>query len=178
MVGVFASLLGTVELLEAEERARIRGSVINRFRGDLDLLSPGIRMMEERLQRPCLGVVPYLEGLSLEEEDSLGLVAIDLEEGTDWNSSVPSRSLRIAVIALPSFSNFTDFDALRSKPSVLLRLCRSRAALRKADIVILPGSKQTIDDLQWMRAEGLDLSPAGAVLAGLTWCGSSGEERK
>ena len=122
--------------------------------------------MEERLQRPCLGVVPYLEGLSLEEEDSLGLVTIDLEEGTGSNSSVLSRSLRIAVIALPSFSNFTDFDALRSKPSVSLRLCRSRAALRKADIVILPGSKQKIDDLQWMRAEGLDLSPAGAVLGG------------
>ena len=78
-----------MELLEAEERARIRGFVTNRFRGDLDLLSSGIRMMEERLQRPCLEVVPYLEGLSLEEEDSLGLATIDLEEGTAWNSSVP-----------------------------------------------------------------------------------------
>jgi adenosylcobyric acid synthase len=158
--GVFASLLGTVELLDREEQARIRGFLINKFRGDLALLEPGIRMMEGRLQRPCLGVVPYLDRLLLEEEDSLGLPGVDPIEGAAWRASAtadaPERPLRVAVVALPSFSNFTDFDALRSEPSVSLRFCSSAAQLRQADLVILPGSKQTVDDLLWMRAEGLD----------------------
>ena len=154
--GVFASLLGTVELLTAEERARIRGFVINKFRGDVTLLEPGIRMMEDRLQTPCLGVVPYLERLTLEEEDSLGLPECDPSDNAAWLSSAPDRPLRIAVISLPSFSNFTDFDALRSEPSISLRFCRTPVLLLHADIVILPGSKQTMDDLLWMRTEGLD----------------------
>jgi adenosylcobyric acid synthase len=153
--GVFASLLGTIELLDPEEQARIRGFVINKFRGDLALLSPGIRMMEDRLKKPCLGVVPYLDGLALEEEDSLGLPEFHASDKAAWLSSSPDRPLRIAVVALPSFSNFTDFDALRSEPSVSLRFCRHPAQLRQADVVILPGSKQTIDDLLWMRSEGL-----------------------
>jgi adenosylcobyric acid synthase len=154
--GVFASLLGTVKLLEPDEQARIQGFVINKFRGDVTLLSPGIRMMEDRLQKPCLGIVPYLDNLALEEEDSLGLPQLHASDNADWISSTPNRPLRIAVVALPSFSNFTDFDALRSEPSVELRFCRSVSQLRRADVVILPGSKQTVDDLIWMRTEGID----------------------
>jgi adenosylcobyric acid synthase len=154
--GVFASLLGTVELLDAEERARIQGFVINKFRGDVTLLTPGIRMMEERLQKPCLGVIPYLDDLALEEEDSLGLPQFCESDNGMWLSSAPDRRLRIAVIAFPSFSNFTDFDALGSEPSVSLRFCRNSAQLRQADVVVLPGSKQTVDDLLWMRTEGID----------------------
>ena len=151
--GVFASLLGTVTLLDPAEQKRIRGFAINKFRGDLALLEPGLRMMEERLQKPCLGVVPYLQDLVLDEEDSLGLIAAD---GSAWeNSDSPGRTLRIAAIALPSFSNFTDFDALHAEPSVSLRFVRSVEQLQCADIVILPGSKQTVDDLIWLRDRGI-----------------------
>jgi adenosylcobyric acid synthase len=118
------------------------------------LLEPGIRMMEERLGKPCLGVVPYLPGLLLEEEDSVGLPAI-ARTGWPIGESLPDRPLRIAVVALPSFSNFTDFDSLRAEPSVDLRFCRSAELLANADVVILPGTKQTMSDLEWMRENGL-----------------------
>jgi adenosylcobyric acid synthase len=155
--GVFASLLGTVELLEPHERERIRGFLINKFRGDQSLLTPGIEMMESRLSKPCLGVVPYLPDLSLDEEDSLGLPSIDAEHVPSWPVlEGAARTLRIAVVALPTFSNFTDFDSLRAEPSVSLRFIRSREQLTDADIILVPGSKQTANDLQWMRSEGLD----------------------
>jgi adenosylcobyric acid synthase len=158
--GVFASLLGTLELLESEERERVRGFAINKFRGDATLLQPGIQMMEERVKKPCLGVVPYLPSLMLEEEDSLGL---PLTTKTSWTATDTSdtsadRALRIAVIALPSFSNFTDFDSLRAEPSVSLQFCRTAEAFAQADVVILPGSKQTVDDLLWMKNSGLDIA--------------------
>jgi adenosylcobyric acid synthase len=151
--GVFASLLGTVELLEPEERERIRGFCINKFRGDLSLLEPGVRMMEERLKKPCLGVVPYLPDLALEEEDSVGLPTLT-RKGWEASDETPDRSLRVAVVAFPSFSNFTDFDSLRAEPSVDLLFCRSADLLANADVVILPGSKETVSDLEWMRERG------------------------
>ncbi|GGH01022.1 cobyric acid synthase [Silvibacterium dinghuense] len=154
--GVFASLLGTVELLEPHERERIRGFVINKFRGDVSLLMPGIRMIEERLGKPCLGVVPYLDALALEEEDSLGLPAVNAEQHARWAISGAQRPLRMAVVGFPSLSNFTDFDALLAEPSVAVRFCRKPEDLRGADVVILPGSKQTADDLLWMRDTGLE----------------------
>jgi adenosylcobyric acid synthase len=151
--GVFASLYGTVQLLEPAEQARIKGFVVNKFRGDVALLEPGLRMMEDRLGKPCLGVVPYLHDLALDEEDSLGLSS---SRHADWpvDSSL-GRALRIAVIALPSFSNFTDFDALQHEPSVALRFCNDPAQLALADVIILPGSKQTVDDLVWLQQRGL-----------------------
>jgi adenosylcobyric acid synthase len=154
--GVFASLLGTVELLDPAERDRIRGFCINKFRGDSSLLEPGLRMMEERLGKPCLGVIPYLPALALEEEDSVGLPALP----RSWppSEAKPNRPLRIAVVALPSFSNFTDFDSLRAEPSVELLFCRTPELLANADVVILPGSKQTMNDLAWMRAHTIDQS--------------------
>jgi adenosylcobyric acid synthase len=152
--GVFASLLGTVELLEPAERARIHGFVINKFRGDVNLLLPGIRAMEQRLGKPCLGVVPYINDLSLEEEDSLGLPAF--EHDGRWFATGVERPIRVGVVAFPSLSNFTDFDALRAESSVVVRFCRNPAQLRGADVVILPGSKQTMDDLLWMRNEGIE----------------------
>jgi adenosylcobyric acid synthase len=152
--GVFASLLGTLELLEPEERARIRGFVINKFRGDFSLLAPGIRAMEDRMEKPCLGVVPYIEALSLDEEDGLGLHSPRLRD-TRWSADKPDRPLRIAIIAFPSLSNFTDFDALCFEPSVEVRFCRKPAQLREADIILLPGSKQTVNDLLWMQTNQL-----------------------
>jgi len=164
--GVFASLFGTVQLLEPG----VQGFIINKFRGDVTLLAPGVRMIEDRLQKPCLGVVPYLLDLALEEEDSLGLS----NESSAWPSDdAPERPLRVAVIALPSFSNFTDFDALRHEPSVSLRFCREPSQLALADVVILPGSKQTVDDLLWLRRQQLDTSihahAAESLVAGI--CG-------
>lgn len=155
--GVFASLLGTVHLLDPHEQARIRGLVINKFRGDVRLLEPGLRMIEHRLGKPCLGVVPYLPELLLDEEDSLGLPALATSNThSSQTSDDPSRPLRIAVVALPSISNFTDFDALRSEPTVDLHLCHKPEDLTHADILILPGSKQTADDLHWLRSRGFE----------------------
>jgi len=163
--GVFAALLGTVELIDPHEQERVHGFAINKFRGDVKLLEPGVRMMEERLRKPCLGVVPYLRDLVLDEEDSLGLAPI---ENAGWQrDDSRDRALRIAVVALPSFSNFTDFDALRAEPSVSLRLGQTAEHLLNADIIILPGSKQTVDDLLWMRARGLDRVVIEHARAGL-----------
>lgn len=160
--GVFASLLGTVQLLDPAEQRRIRGFAINKFCGDLSLLESGVRLMEDRLQKPCLGVIPYLPHLMLDEEDSLGLPANDKTGNGPWlraskdDGPNQDRPLRVAVIAFPSLSNFTDFDALRGEPSVSLRFCSSAMELSAADVVILPGSKQTVDDLLWMRRHRLD----------------------
>lgn len=159
--GVFAALLGTVALLEPTEQSRIKGFLINKFRGDRELLQPGVKMIEERLRKPCLGVVPYIPGLLLEEEDSVALPEM-LSGSAGWPlSKETTRPLRIAVVALPSFSNFTDFDAVRSEPSVSLRFSNDATLIANADVVILPGSKQTVDDLEWMRSTGL----AGSLLA-------------
>jgi adenosylcobyric acid synthase len=158
--GVFASLLGTLELLEPEERERIRGFAINKFRGDASLLEPGIRMIEERVKKPCIGVVSYLRSLMLEEEDSLGLPVTTQTQWTldTFSDTTLDRPLRVAVVALPSFSNFTDFDSLRTESSVSLLFCRTAEAIAQADVVILPGSKQTVDDLLWMRAQSMDFA--------------------
>jgi adenosylcobyric acid synthase len=167
--GVFASLLGTLELLEADERERVGGFAINKFRGDLNLLAPGIRMIEDRVQKPCIGVVSYFHSLKLEEEDSLGLSATTQatwETNAPFNQS-PDRPLRIAVIALPSFSNFTDFDSLCAEPSVSLVFCHKQEVVAQADIVILPGTKQTVDDLLWMRERGLDSAVQHFAATGL-----------
>ena len=119
--GVFASLLGTLELLEPEDRARIRGFVINKFRGDESLLRPGVAMIEQRLGLPCVGVVPFLPDLGLDEEDGVALED-RASAARRWRNleSGPARALRIGVIALPHMANFTDFDALALEPSISL----------------------------------------------------------
>jgi len=166
--GVFASLLGTVELLDPHEQDRISGFLINKFRGDIQLLKPGVRMIEDRLGKPCIGVVPHLHNLMLDEEDSLGLPPQNAGDDSSWTPvNDPSRPLRIAVIALPSFSNFTDFDALRAEPSISIHLCRTSACLTNADVIIIPGSKQTADDLLWMRSIGLDIAIVHHAAKGL-----------
>jgi adenosylcobyric acid synthase len=152
--GVFASLFGTLALLEPSERDLIDGFVINKFRGDIRLLSDGISSFEERVGKPCLGVIPYIEDLHMDEEDS---VSIERTESMAWlldNSS--SRLLRVAIIRFPAISNFTDFDPLIAEPSVEASFCRTAEEVAKADLVILPGSKQTGADLRWMRQAGID----------------------
>ena len=155
--GVFASLLGTLELLEPVDRARIRGFIINKFRGDQSLLQPGVTMMENRLDLPCVGVVPFLHDLGLEEEDGVSLDSRalaarlwrNLESGSD-------RALRVGVIALPHMANFTDFDALALEPSVSLAFIQRPEEAAAADLLILPGTKQTLDDLRWLEHCGFD----------------------
>jgi adenosylcobyric acid synthase len=150
--GVFASLLGTVELLEPEDRARIRGFVINKFRGDIELLRPGVEMMERRLGIPCAGVVPYLRDVGLEEEDSVAM-----EERRTvarvWQGHEAGK-LRVGVVALPHMANFTDFDSLAAEPSISLAFLQDASEAGAADVIILPGTKQTLDDLEWVVDRG------------------------
>jgi adenosylcobyric acid synthase len=170
--GVFASLVGTIELLEPPDRARIRGFIINKFRGDLSLLTPGIQTIEERLGIPCAGVVPFLNDVGLEEEDGVALEDRRTPARAWRDSSIaPNRRLRMGVIALPHMANFTDFDALAVEPSVALAFIDEPADTASADVLILPGSKQTLDDLQWLRARGFEpcLRAHAGPLAGI--CG-------
>jgi adenosylcobyric acid synthase len=172
--GAFAALLGTVELLEPDDRARIRGFIINKFRGDLSLLRPGVDMIERRLGIPCAGVIPFLRDLGLEEEDG---VAIENRRTParfwklDDQPSSPDRPLRVGIVAFPHMANFTDFDALAREPSVSLAFLEDPANVPLADVLILPGTKQTIDDLEWWKARDFTakLPQFTGVLAGI--CG-------
>jgi adenosylcobyric acid synthase len=162
--GVFASLVGTCELLDEEERSYIRGFIINKFRGDRSLLMPGVHMMEQRLQKPCIGVVPWLNGLRLDEEDGVGF---GNREGSRWTArQAEVTKLQVAVVAFPSISNFTDLDPLLAEPSVSLRYVRDPEELGFAGLIILPGSKQTIHDLRWLRERGFELALRQHVLGG------------
>jgi adenosylcobyric acid synthase len=153
--GAFAALLGTLELLDAHDRARIRGFVINKFRGDESLLRPGIAMIEQRLGIPCIGVIPFLRDLGLDEEDGVAL-----EDRTSvarqWHNlpSDPQRALRVGVITLPHMANFTDFDPLAAEPSISLAFLEKADELAVADLLMIPGTKQTIDDLEWLHSRG------------------------
>ena len=144
--GVFAQLLGTIELLEPEERARIRGLIINKFRGDKTILDPGLDILEARTGKAVLGVVPYLD-VALEDEDSLS---------TALEQRQAEGGIDIAVIRLPRISNFTDFTALATEPGVSVRYVSSVRELGEPDVLILPGTKSTIRDLDWLRSRGLE----------------------
>jgi len=156
--GVFASLLGTMELLEPSERALVRGFVVNKFRGDLSLLRPGVAMIEDRISLRCAGIVPFLHDPGLDEEDGVALED-RRTVGRAWPRLAqdgPDRPLRIGVVAFPHLANFTDFDALALEPSVALAYVERAEDAASADLLILPGSKQTLDDLDWLRNRGFD----------------------
>lgn len=146
--GVFAQLYGTVMLLEQEERDRIVGLIVNKFRGDKTILDPGLTMIEEKLKIPVAGVVPYMN-VDIEDEDSLGTHL----EGTE---STEHTKIEIVVIRFPRISNFTDFQVFSIMPEVQLRYVDKAQDLGRPDLVILPGSKNTIEDLLWMRQNGLE----------------------
>lgn len=150
--GVFASLVGTLELLNEEERERIKGFIINKFRGDKRLLRKGLRFLEERTGKPVLGVIPYLKDIALPEEDSVALE----NRGTGWGERVAGNGkINIAVIKLPFISNFTDFDALENEPDVKLEYVSDKDVLVGADVIIIPGTKNTVKDLLWLRKTGI-----------------------
>ena len=144
--GVFAQIVGTLELLSESERQRIKGFIINRFRGDIALLEPGLRWLEARTGKPVLGVLPYLHDLQLEAEDGLG-------DQLQWLSEGRER-LSIAVPLLPRISNHTDFDVLRHHPQVDLHFIAPGRRIPVCDLLILPGSKSVRTDLDFLRAQG------------------------
>lgn len=166
--GVFAAFLGTLALLDAADQALVSGFVVNRFRGDVSLLRPGLDSLEELTGRPVLGVLPHLRDLWLDSEDALALADRPrADPGVD-------NPLRVAVIAFPRISNFTDVDALGLEPGVEVTFVRNSAGLAGAHVVVLPGTRSTLDDLAWLRERGLDIAvtrhaAAGGVVLGI--CG-------
>jgi adenosylcobyric acid synthase len=147
--GVFAAFVGTMELLDPEERALVAGFVVNKFRGDPRLLDPGLEFLRRRTGVPVAGVVPYLRGLRIADEDS---VSLDRRRGT--RRAAPGE-LEIAVVHLPRISNHDELDPLEHEPGVVVRYVDRPEELRGADLVILPGSKSTAADLAWLRASGV-----------------------
>ena len=151
--GVFAQLLGTLMLLEENEKARVKGLIINKFRGDVSLLDSGIEMLVKKGKVPVTGVVPYME-IALEDEDSLTERFNIKTEGCNDNTN----GIDIAVIRYPRISNFTDFNVFEQIKEVTLRYVTSVTELGCPDMVFLPGSKNTMEDLKWMRQNGLEAS--------------------
>ncbi len=159
--GVFASLIGTLAALDADDQAHVSGYLINKFRGDQEILDPGLTDLRERTGRPTLGVLPFAEDLWLDVEDSLALDAsrpapeVDSEDVLD-----------VVVLRLRWMSNFTDVDALSSEPGVRVRFSRSTVDVARADLVIVPGTKATVEDLARLRADGLDRALVTRAAAG------------
>jgi adenosylcobyric acid synthase len=142
--GVFASLAGTLLLLNEEEKKRVKATIINKFRGDIEILKPGLTMLEDIIHIPCAGVVPYFK-LDLEDEDG----------AVEFNKKV-TEAIDIAVIKLPHISNFTDFDALKIEEDVSVRFVTTKEELGTPDLLIIPGTKNTIEDLIAIRDSGLE----------------------
>lgn len=142
--GVFASLAGTMLLLTEEEKKRVKGTLINKFRGDIEILKPGLKMLEDIIKRPTVGVVPYLK-LQLEDEDG----------AVEFNRNI-NAPIDIAVIKLPRISNFTDFDALKIEEDVSIRYITTKEDFGNPDLLIIPGTKNTIEDLLELRKCGLE----------------------
>ncbi|NUT39773.1 MAG: cobyric acid synthase [Thermoactinospora sp.] len=149
--GVFAAFYGTVALLDEADQAHIAGFVVNKFRGAVELLRPGLDTIEQLTGRQVYGVLPWLDGLWLDVEDSLALDNRQVQAREPYGTQI----LRVAVVRLPRISNFTDLDALACEPGVVVRFVTSPAELDDADLVVLPGSRATVDDLAWLRERGL-----------------------
>ncbi|MBG6100165.1 adenosylcobyric acid synthase [Micromonospora vinacea] len=168
--GVFASMFGTVALLDPADQALIAGFVINKFRGDLGLLQPGLDMLRQVTGRPTYGVLPWALDLWLDAEDSLAYGRVlgrpAAPHGSEW--------LDVAVVRLPRISNATDVEALATEPGVRVRLTIEPAELAAADLVVLPGSKSTVADLAWLRETGLADAVATHVAAGKPLLGLCG----
>ena len=149
--GVFAQVIGTLDLLAPHERARVVGIIINKFRGDATLFDDGVRFIEQRTGLPVLGVVPMLRGLILDQED-----AVDVE--SHRHARFVKGRVNIAVVLLPRMSNFTDFNPLIAEDDVVVRYAATPAELDGADVMVIPGSKNTIDDLAYLHQSGFAAS--------------------
>jgi adenosylcobyric acid synthase len=158
--GVLASLFGTLALLKPGDQAQVAGFVINKFRGDGAILAPALTQLETLTGRPTIGVLPFVQDLWMDVEDSLSLEADRPEVPTS------ADTIDIAVVRLSWMSNFTDIDALTSEPGVRVRFTRSVADVERADLVVLPGTKATVEDLQRLRETGLDRAIVDRASAG------------
>jgi adenosylcobyric acid synthase len=166
--GVFASLFGTLALLDAADQAHVAGFVINKFRGDEGILAPGLAQLEERTGRPTLGVLPYVDDLWLDVEDSLAL------EGRRAEAPTTGDTLDVAVVRLRWMSNFTDADALAAEPGVRVRFTTSPADVERADLVVVPGTKATVEDLERLRSSGVADALSGRAASGAPVLGICG----
>lgn len=146
--GVFASLVGTIQLLPKEHKSKVVGVIINKFRGDLSLLQPGLDWFEEYTGLPVLGVVPYLDDVEIDAEDSLALTTYPTLPN-------PAKELDVAVISYPRMSNFTDLDPIRFEDDCHVRLVTKPSQLGTPDLIILPGSKNTLEDAKYLYETGL-----------------------
>jgi len=148
--GVFAWVVGTLELLEEEERELVKAILINKFRGDIDILKPGLEFLEKRINKPVIGVIPYFQDIRIQEEDSVSLAV------AKGKTSVTSegKAITIEVVQLPHIANFTDFDALEAEDDVSLRYVGGGEKLSEPDVIIIPGSKNTIGDLSYLENSG------------------------
>ncbi len=143
--GVFASIYGTIMLMAEEERARIKGFIINKFRGDVKILEPGIKMIEEKINIPCLGVVPYMD-VNIDDEDSV----------TTRFDNKNSGEINVGIIRLPYISNFTDFSPLEIEKDLNVKYIKNTEELKDMDMIIIPGSKNTIKDAEYLFNNGFD----------------------
>jgi adenosylcobyric acid synthase len=168
--GVFPALYGTVALMPAEDQGLVAGFLINKFRGDVRLLTPGLDELARLTGRPTLGVLPWVPGLAMDVEDSLGLPA----GGVPGLPPVGDDVLRVSVVRLPHTSNFTDLDALAAEPGVLVRYATRPEELADADLVVLPGTRATVADLGWLRETGLADAVRRAAAAGTPVLGICG----
>lgn len=166
--GVFASFVGTLAVLPEHERKRIKGFIINKFRGKRELLEPGLAWLEKETGIPVLGVIPYVD-TQIEAEDSLSLAGLRLKKG-----DADGETLRVHVIALPRISNFTDLDPLYDEPGVDVRLVDKAADWDDPDVIVIPGTKNTTEDLLWLRESGLAARIGAAVAAGAHIAGICG----
>lgn len=147
--GALAAIVGTLELLDPGDRERVAGIIINKFRGDLSLFQPAVNFLEERTGKPVLGVVPYFQGFRIQEEDTVH------EDTIKKSREAAARDVEVAVIHLPHISNFTDFDPLEDETDVNVRYVGRGTPLGKPDLVIIPGSKNTIEDLAYLKRTGV-----------------------
>ncbi|MGN0665237.1 MAG: cobyric acid synthase [Huintestinicola sp.] len=161
--GVFAQLIGTLMLLEKEEQDRVKGLIVNKFRGDKSIFSDGVKILEEKGGKPVVGVVPYLR-CDIDDEDSL---SDKLERKTEG-------AVKIAVIRLPRLSNFTDFDVFSQYEGVSVQYVTAPSELEKADMIIIPGTKSTISDMLWMRSSGMEAAVKKRAAAGVMIFGICG----
>ena len=163
--GVFAALYGTLALLDPADQALISGFVINKFRGEQSLLTPGVTELAHRTGRPVLGVIPYLARTWIDAEDAVAASGRYGPDDVGGHEQSDGITLRVAVILLPRISNFTDADALALEPGVSVKFIRSPEEVDEADLVILPGTKATVADLAWLRQRGLADALARRVAA-------------
>ncbi|KHE92181.1 Cobyric acid synthase [Candidatus Brocadiaceae bacterium S225] len=168
--GSFAWIVGTLELLNSDERDRVMGVIINKFRGDMGILESGLQMLEERINKPVLGVLPYFTNIDVDDEDSMSLN----NRGTREDGRGKRDESDIVIIRLPRISNFTDFDILKREKDICVRFVEDARSIGNPDLIILPGTKNTIGDLEFIKESGIaetiiNLAKTGIMVIGI--CG-------